>query len=469
MKKSNYSEIADLIMKNVGDAENVTWVSHCMTRLRLTVKDKNLVNVKEIEQIEKVVGTAWSRGQFQIIIGNDVRNVYNEFIKMGNFELGTPSNEDLDTPKDKLTIKKIANDILGYVSGSVVGVIPVLTAAGLAITLNVLFGPSILNLYSDTSNIHKFINFIYEAGMYFFPVYLGYCAAKKLEIDPNYGIMMGCILITPSLLDIVNAGEPFTLFGFKMTLVNYSQSMLPVLLCVALLSVVNKFLSKHIPVVLSSILVPLLTMLITLPFALFLLAPLGTILGGYIVIAINWLTTNFSMVGPAIIASIWVLLIMTGMQSVVGFAYIPAFLETGIDYMLFPACIAFTTATWGIGLAAALALKDKRDKSQAFGFFTTNILGGITEPTVFGLILKYKKLIACQMIGAFFGGLYMGLTKVATYTLVGSWNFTLFIQLLGGGNANFVNGLIGGVIAMAVAFVLTYMWGIKNNRGKEIG
>lgn len=463
MSKTDYHGIASSILEHVGGAGNVTWVSHCMTRLRLTVKDKTLVDSEQIEQTDKVIGSTWSQEQFQIIIGNDVRKVYEEFVKLGTFTQGEPIDENLDKPKEKLTVKAAAGKALAYVSGSVVGVIPVLTAAGLAVTLNVLLGPTILNLYSDTSNIYKFINFIYEAGMYFFPVYLGCCAAKKLNIDCNYGIMMGCILITPSLLEIVNAGEPFVLFGINMTLVNYSQSMLPVLLSVAFLSVVNKFLNKHIPAVLNAVLVPLLTMLITLPVALFLLAPLGTILGGYIVVGISWLTTHFSLLGPAIIASIWVLLVMTGMQSVVGFAYIPAFLETGVDFMLLPACIAYTTATWGIGLAAALALKSKREKSQALGFFTTNILGGITEPTIFGLILKYKRLIVCQMIGAFAGGLYIGLSHVAVYTVIGSWNFTLFIQLLGGGTGNFVNGLIGGGIAMAVSFALTYVWGLKKN------
>ena len=465
MSKPDYRGVANAILEHVGGAGNVTWVSHCMTRLRLTVKDKTLVDSEQIEQVDKVIGSTWCQEQFQIIIGNDVRKVYEEFVRLGSFTQGEPIDENLDKPKEKLTVKAAANKALAYVSGSVVGVIPALTAAGLAATLNVLLGPTILNLYSDTSNIYKFINFIYEAGMYFFPVYLGTCAAKKLNIDSIYGTMMGCTLITPSLLTIVNAGEPFSLFGVNMTLVNYAQSMLPVLLCVAFLSVVNKFLNKYIPATLNSVLVPLLTMLITLPVALFLLAPLGTILGGYIVIVISWLTTHFSLLGPAIIASVWVLMIMTGMQGVVFFAYIPAFLENGIDYMLFPATtIAFTSATWGIGLAAALALKNKQDKSQALAFFATNILGGISEPTIFGLILKYKKLLVCQMVGAFCGGLYIGVTHVAAYTLIGSSNFTLFVELVGGGAGNLINGIVAGVVAMAVSFIMTCVWGLKGEQ-----
>ena len=466
MAKTDYSEIARRILENVGGAANIVSVSHCMTRLRLTLKDKALVNKEEIERTNKVIGTTWGGDQLQVIIGTDVGHLYDAFIKLGSFDLGEISSENLDAPKEKMTWNAFFRAIVSYVSGSVLGVIPVLIAAGLATTINVIFGPSTLKLYDSTSTIYRFFEFIHEGGMYFMPVFVGYHAAKKLKIDPNYGIMMGCILITPSLISVVNAGEPFVLFGISMKLVNYSQSVLPVLLSVALMGAIHKLLAKYVPKTLSALLVPFLTMILSVPLALLFLAPIGTILGGYVASAIMWLETHFRALGCGIVAGIWVLLVMTGMHWTVGFVFFPVFFSRGIDYMMLPAWMVYTTASWGVGLAATIMLKDKNAKSEALGIFISNILGGVSEPTVFGLLVKYKKLLPCQMIGGFCGGLACGILQVSSHLLVAN-NFAQFVELLGGGVGNLVKGLIASAIAMGVSLVLACVWGMKGENAKK--
>lgn len=362
-----------------------------------------------------------------------------------------------------MTPKKIGNAILAYVSAAVVGLLPVMIAAGMIMTVNVICGPTMLNLYSDTSNTYIFINFLYEAAFYFMPILLGYSAAKKLKIDPVYGIYLACLLITPSFSNIVAAGEPFEVFGFSIPLVDYSQTMMPILLSVWVLSIVHKYVVKFTPDILASVLVPMLTMLIMLPLTLFFLAPLGSILSAYVAGAISWFGNTFGFLATALIAGIWILLVMSGMHGAVIFAFLPVFFETGVEYNVLPALWAYTAATWGIGIGAVIMLKSKEQKSLAAGYLATNVLGGVSEPTIFGLILRYKRLLVCQIISGFAGGLYIGLMHVGTFTMGGTSNFMVPLTFAAGGTANLVNSLIGGAISIAAAIAITCLWGLKGD------
>lgn len=461
MAKKNYDELAKAILANIGGTENVSFSTHCMTRLRFNLHDKSLGNLEKINELDGVIGSQWSGEQLQIIIGPAVKDVYAAVTKAGNFNTDTADSKKAGETSEKLTLKKIGNNILNYVSASVAACIPVLVASGMAMTINVLCGPTILNLYSDTSEIYKLINFLYEGCFYFLPVLLGYGAAKKLKLDPLYGIYMGTVLITPSLISIVTEGAEFKVFGISMPLVNYAQSLLPVLLCVWVLSIVYKYIAKIVPEVLASVLVPMLTMLITLPLALFIFAPMGSVLSTYVAAALTWFGNTFGFLSTAVISGLWILLVTTGMHGAVYFANLPIFLEKGMEYNVMPAMWTFTCATWGICIAAIIMMKNKKDKSLAIGYFATNILGGVTEPTIFGLILRYKRLLACQILGGFAGGLYLGLTHTAAYAMMGSSNFSYVLTFVAGGTSNIVNGVIGGLISVAVAAAAGCLWGLR--------
>ena len=248
------AEKAAQIIEAVGGKDNVTNVSHCMTRLRLTLKDESKANDEAVKAIDGIIGTVRAGGQYQIIVGQSVPKVYDEVVKMG-VAAGGSIDENLDAPKEKLTFKTAGKNVLNYLSGTMTQLIPVMIAAAMFKTVNVVFC-DLLKVYGADSDMYKLFDFLYDAGYYFMPIYIGYAAAKKLNVSPVLGLYMGGILVAPGLINIVNAGEPFKVFGLPIRLVDYSSSVLPVIVCVAILCYIEKFFKKVVPDALSTIFVP---------------------------------------------------------------------------------------------------------------------------------------------------------------------------------------------------------------------
>lgn len=243
--------IAQNVLKAVGGKENVTNVTHCMTRLRLNLKDDKIPVDAEVKSISGVLGVVRSGGQYQVVIGQNVPKVYAEVCSIGGFATQAASEGAADKPKEKLTVKSIGSNILNYMAGSITPMIPLMMAAGLFKTLMAILGPDFLKLISETSDLYILLDFLYNAAFYFLPIFVGFNAAKKLGVNPMLGAYMGGILIVPDLIAIVNAGNPFTVLGIPMALNDYSQSLLPIVLSVWVLSYVSKFVAKVIPDVLS--------------------------------------------------------------------------------------------------------------------------------------------------------------------------------------------------------------------------
>lgn len=453
----NYDALADKVVDLVGGKDNIRFFTHCMTRLRFNVKDRGIVKMDEIQQLTEIAGAQWSGDQLQIIVGQDVGKVYNLICQKHDLEQQKAVDENLDKKKEKLTVKSICSKILDYVSGSFVGAIPVMIAGGMAMTINVIFS-STLNLYTADSNLYIFLNLLYEATMYFLPVSLGYCAAKKLEINPIYGIYMGSILIAPSLINLVTAGEPFTIFGVNMPLVNYSQSFLPSLICVWAVKYISMAVDKVIPSIFKQVLNGLVTFIIAAFVGLCFLAPIGNILANYVANALSWFANATGALGVAVIAALWFYLVLCGMHGTVFMAYLPVFLATGVETSVFPAIGAANIALCGVIFAAALKMKNKDRRQMFFGYLVTEVLGGVSEPALFGLLLKYKKSFVALSVGAFVSALYMGITGVGYYMIPSTTNVLYLLGFAGGGTANLVNACIAYGIGFVAGFAATWFF-----------
>lgn len=454
-------EIAKNVLGAVGGKENVQNVTHCMTRLRFVLDDENIPKDEEVKKIQGVLGVARSAGQYQVIIGINVPKVYEEICRLGGFAMSEMVDATKDSEKEvkgKLTVKAAAKNALDYMAGSMTPIIPVMLAGGLFSAMNAILGPGLLKLYAEESNIYILFQMLYNAAYYFLPILVGMNAAKKLNVNQMLGGYLGCILIAPELISMVNEGAGFTVFGIPCQLNNYSQTVIPVILSVFAMSLVYKLVKKILPDILSTVFTPFLTMVISTPIALCLLAPMGSVIGNAIsggLIAFGNATGFF---GIGFIAAIWEFLVMTGMHLALIVPMMAAFFETGT--MAGP-MLGGSFATWacyGVAFGAALRLKNKEAKTNAFGFFASGVLGGITEPTLYGICLQHVRCFGALMLGGFVGGAYAGIVDLHGYVM-STANFLSFLTYTGGTTANLINGIIATLLSFGVAAAATYFIG----------
>lgn len=459
-------EMARQIIQDIGGSGNVVSVTHCMTRLRFNLKDMSIPQDEKIKQIAGVLGVARSGGQYQIIIGQTVNEVYDAVVAAGNLNQSAPVNEQIteDLGTKKWTWKSVGNTILNKIAGSLTPLIPMLIAASMFKMLVAVLGPTMLNVISVKSDLYQLFSLVGDAGFYFFPVAIGYTAAKQFAASPILGIFLGAIMLDPGLVKIVAAGKPFTVYGIPMHLTNYGSTVVPILLSVWIMSYVERFFNQKIPASLRTIFAPTLTIAVMLPLSLCVLGPLGGFLGEYVskaIISFGQLGGIAAIIGVGLIGALWEILVMTGMHLVLISAMITIVAQTGHDNFIMLGSIAASMAVAGMSLGASLRIKDKQEKSLAFSYFIANFIGGVTEPGLYGLAIKYRRPFLGMMIGGFAGGIYAAITHVSAYVVVPVANFMCLSGYVGGSTANLINGVISGAIALIVAAIATYMIGVE--------
>ncbi|WP_423217771.1 glucose PTS transporter subunit IIA [Streptococcus equinus] len=460
MEKQNFRTTAEDVLKAVGGSDNIVSATHCMTRLRLNLVDEQKANDEAVKAIKGVIGINHQSGQYQVIIGQTVDKVYAEFAGL----IGNKSQiqaADSDTPKKKLTVKETFSRVLDYLSGSMTPLIPAMITAAMFKTIQVILGPDLFNLIGTKSDIYQLCGFLYSAFFYFLPIFLGFTAAKKLGASQVMGLYVGAMLLVPELVQL--AEKSFKVYGFIPTTIHdYSQSVIPVVLSVWVMSYIEKFFKRIVPAVLSTIFVPFLTMIVMTPLVLALLAPIGNIFGQWIGDGLISFGNIGGFVAVAVVAALWELLVMTGMHMVLITFALTALMTNGVDNFVMVAAVLATWATFGLSLGAALRIRDKEEKALTFGYVVSGIVGGVTEPTIYGVMLKYKRTIAALIVGGGFAGAYAGLTHVGMY-VAGASNFLSVVGYFAGGRTNIVNGFIATAIAFFGTAALTYFFGFRDD------
>ncbi len=383
------------MLEAVGGRENVTFVSHCMTRLRFNLKDIDAPDIENVKKIKGAIGAQISGVQFQVIIRQNVAKVYEELCRLGGFERQDAVEENLDTASEKLTPKAIGNNILNYLSGSMVPLIPVLMCAGLFKTVGVILGPTMAGAVSETSDIYVFMNMLYDAAFYFLPIYLGYNAAKNLGVTPVPGTFMGGILIDPAMIQMAQDGAAFSVYGIPCIPGNYTQSMIPILLSVWAMRYIERFFKKVIPDTLTTVFAPFLTMAAAVPASLCLLAPLGSWLGGCLAGLFAFLGTSsgiIAIIGGGILAALWLPMVISGMHIALIMIAIANFMATGSDSFILAATTVSIWAAYGCEVATWLRLRNEEEKSMALGYAISNMAGGVGEPFIYGMMFRYRRL-----------------------------------------------------------------------------
>ncbi|MGN0070583.1 MAG: PTS transporter subunit EIIC [Atopobiaceae bacterium] len=457
-------KIAEGVLANVGGADNIASATHCMTRLRLTFKDKSKVDSEEIKKITGVLGINWAGEQCQVIIGQNVPKVYDAVLAKGVKGGGAiDENLDKDLTKEKLTPKAVGNKILDYLSGSMVQMIPLIMASGLFRTFAVVMGPQMFNLWAADSGIYSFFyTTLYEAGFYFLPIYLGYCAAKRVGANPLLGLLSGGILIAPTIVTAAANGATINVYGIDIAAANYSQSVLPVILTVPVLAVVEKFMRKHVPDVLSTLFTPFFTMAVVVPIELIVLAPIGNLLGqgiAAIIFGLAGLGGAGVLIVMAVLGAFWQFFVVAGMHMPVILLAQVTLLQTGVDPFLFVATNCAAVAVWGCAIGAFLRIRNKEEKGLAAGYVAAAIVGGVTEPALFGIVLRFRRTMYGMFVGGAIGAVVSGILGVHIYVGAMGSGLLMILGYVQGGAFNTVAAVIGLVVSCVVAAAVVYFTG----------
>lgn len=452
--EGRYDELADKIVGLVGGKENIQTLTHCVTRLRFNVKDKTPVDLESIKKLPGAMGAQWSGDQLQVIIGQSVGDAYNLVCKKHGLGGGGSVNEDLgDAPKKKFSVSMILDTIAGCITPT----IPLLMAGGFLKILVILC--EFAGILTAGQPTHTVLSFAGDAAFYFLPIFVGGNAAKKLGGSQALGMMLGAIFVHPNFIAAVGAGEALNVFGIPIYAASYTSTIFPALLSAAVMVPVQKFFGKHSPDAIRSITEPFFTMLIMVPLSLCLLGPIGAFLGTYVSNAIIWLYNTVGFLGVAVFAGLCPLLVMTGMHSALMPYLMNSLATLGWEPIVLTGMIISNIDQGAACLAVAVKAKDANLRSTAIGCGITAVVGGVTEPGMYGINLPLKTPLYCAMIGTTLGGVVAGIGKAVAYSITGSAGLLGGIPVYLGGGLSNVLWMVGGIaVGFVATFILTYIF-----------
>lgn len=447
-------ETASRILQEVGGEENVDNLTHCVTRLRFTLKSTENVDEGRVKAIPGVLGVVNQGGQFQVIIGQEVASAYNEILKLGTFSTSTP----LDINEDDAPKKGVVNRILDTVAGIFSPIMPVIAGVGMIKALL-----SILKLFSlinPEGELYYFLSFIADTGYYFLPVYLAASAARKFHCNMFMSMLLGAMLLHPNFSALGESGDIISVIGLPVRIVTYSSSVIPILLIVLVYSYVEKIAEKVVPSIIKFIAKPFLSLLIMAPIAFCVLGPLGGFLGDALVSGLLAIQDVIPWALPTIIGAFMPFLVMTGMHYSLLPAYVNSLSALGYETIIGPGNLPSNIAQGAAALCVALKTKNREFRQLAISSGVTALLG-VTEPALFGVNLRLKRPLIAMAIGGGLGGLYAGLTGVLRFGGGGAGLAAIGLYV-GPNPMNVTNALISCAIAFVATFVLMWFIGFED-------
>ena len=454
-KQDRYAELADQIVGLMGGKKNISYFTHCVTRLRFNVKDKGLVCKADIEKLPGAMGVQWSGDQLQVIIGQSVADAYSLICEKHGFKQQEGIEEDLGDALDK---KKFSlNTVFDAIAGCITPLIPMLVGVGFIKIIVMLC--ETLGVLTPGMPTHTVLTFVGDAGFYFLPVFIGGVAAKKFGANQGLGMLLGAMLIHPTFIASVQEGAALDIFGLPIYAASYTSSVFPAILACAVMAPIERFVAKISPDVIRSITEPLLTLAVMVPLTLCVLAPLGAMIGTYLSVAIMWLYNTTGFFGVALLSAAYPLIIMTGMHSSLTPYAVQALGTLGKESIVVPAMLISNINQGVASLVVALRSKDESVRSTALSCAITAIVGGVTEPAMYGVTLKYKTPMYAAMIGSFAGALVAGIGGAGSYIVSGAKGLLAIPAYIGPDPSNvmwMVAGIAVGVIATLIAAFLLY-------------
>lgn len=467
-----YEQLAKDIIANVGGKENVSSVVHCITRLRFKLKDESKANTEVLKNMDDVVTVMKSGGQYQVVIGNHVPDVYKAVTTVGGFQGQSQVDAEEEGPKGSLFSRFI--DMISSIFTPVLGV---LAATGMIKGLNALFVA--LGWLDNTSGTYQILNATGDALFYFLPIFLGYTAIKKFGGTPFVGMAIGAALVYPTL-STLTAGEPLytvfagtmfespiyvTFLGIPVILMSYSSSVIPIIISAFFAAKVEKWLKTVIPDVVKTFLVPMVTLLIVVPLTFIVIGPVATWAGSLLGQATLAIYNVSPLVAGLLLGGFWQVFVIFGLH----WGLVPIAFNNvatlGYDTIL-ATVFAASFAQTGVVLAILLKTKNTKLKSLSIPAFISGIFG-VTEPAIYGITLPLKKPFIISCIAAGIGGAIAGATNVTGYIIGGLGIFGLPSYISPEGiDMSFYGAIISIVVGFVAGLVLTLLFGGINKEQK---
>lgn len=440
-----YQTLATQIIALVGGKENVANVYHCQTRLRFTLVDNLKADTEDLEKLDGVTKVIINAGQYQIVIGTHVADVFEEIEKLVEISQDTTTQEK----------KGIFDTIIDFVAGTFQPIIPALSGAGMVKAVLALL--VVFNVITTDSQTYYMLNVFADGVFYFLPILIAFTQAQKLKCNPILAVGVAAMLLHPNWSALVTAGDAVNFFNvIPFTLASYGSSVIPIILIIFVQSYVEKFLNKHIPKSINIVFVPMLTFLIMGTLAFSVLGPIGAIVGNYLATVFTFLAENASWAPALIIGTFLPIMVMFGIHNGVAPLGIMQMSQLGYDSIFGPGCVCSNMAQATAGAVVAFVTKDKTTKETAIPGSITAYMG-ITEPLLYGVNLPKRYPLIASMIGGGLGGLYAGLTHAHRFA-TGSSGLPAVLLYIGDNTMTyFYNIIIAIVISIISTAIITFV------------
>ncbi len=444
-------KLAGQILKEVGGKENIKEMFHCVTRLRFYLKDRSAVDLGKIKALDGVLGAQYQAEQLQIIIGNEVNAVYDAAIA----QTGFIHNEETLAQKKKFK----ATGLFETMATIFLPTIPVLAGTGMIKGLI-----TILTSYCGFDAASDFITVLTIAGdcvFYFFPFLVAWSASKRFKTDTACAMALaGCLLYPTMTAGLAEGAAPLHFLGMPIPFVKYAASSIPIILTVLVLSFVYKWIDKVIPKVLRLVFTPMLVMLIMAPLTLIGIAPLANYISRILVTIVKFLYDLSPIIAGAIVGGTRLLVVLTGMHLSLGAICMENLNQFGYDFLL-PMNTMGTLALFGVCMGVMVRAKKSENKSVGASTAISSFIG-ITEPGIYGILLKFKNALLAVMIAGAAGGAIVGAFGGRATAYVNSCILSLPVFM----GEGFWAVCLGMAVAAGLGFVLVMVMGLSEEKNE---
>ena len=450
-----YQELADEIVAGVGGKENIISVMHCATRLRFKLKESQKAHTAELKNNPGVIMVVESGGQYQVVIGNQVADVYRALT--ARYALDQAENVEDSAPQNLFA------RFIDLVSGIFTPFIGVMIATGIIKGLLAL--ALVLGVMDANSGSYKVLFVASDGLFYFLPILLGYSAGKKFGGNPFVSMAIAAALVHPLILEAMQqqqAGKPLTFIGIPLEILNYSSSVIPIIFAAWVSSLIERWVHPRSPGAVRNFTTPLVCLLITVPLTFLAIGPAATWLSRMLAEGYLWIYSLSPMVAGAVMGAIWQICVIFGLH----WGLVPIMLNNLANFghdtllpLLMPAVLGQAGATLGIFLRT----RDIKLKAMAGSAFSASIFG-ITEPAVYGVTLPRRRPFIFGCIGGALGAAILGFWHTTIYSFGFPSIFT-FIQVVPstGIDASVLASFAGAAVALLVACAMTYAFGLQES------